>query len=140
MDGDRHIEMYKIYLAAFNARSLSGIKDCLAPSCTVEFQGKQASRNREEMLPNYSAHWKTLSSPIDILEITPIEGGVWTILRVHDEGRDMEVEYYFNEEGLQIKHIIKGITPFEKTDSTRIAEPPVDSISGPSKEGNKPRE
>jgi hypothetical protein len=92
------------------------------------------------MLPNYSAHWKTLSSPIDILEITPIEGGVWTVLRVHDEGRDMEVEYYFNEEGLQIKHIIKGITPFEKTDSTRIAEPQMDSISGPSKEGNKPRE
>jgi hypothetical protein len=66
------------------------------------------------MLPKYTAHWKTLSNPIDILEIRPIEGGVWTLLRVHDEGRDGEVEYYFDEEGLQIKHIIKGFTPFEK--------------------------
>lgn len=140
MDGDRQIEMYKIYLAAFNARSLSGIKDCLAPTCTVEFQGKQVSNNREEMLPKYSAHWKTLSSPIDILEIKPIEGGVWTLLRVHDEDRDIEVEYYFNEEGLQIKHIIKGITPFEKTGSTSLAEPQRGSVAGPRKEGNKPRE
>jgi hypothetical protein len=114
MNGDRHIELYKKYLAAFNARSLSGIKDCLSPDCTVEYQGKQASKNREEMLPNYPAHWKTLSGPIDILEIRPIEGGVWTLLRVHDEGRDGEIEYYFDEEGLQIKHIIKGFTPFEK--------------------------
>jgi hypothetical protein len=35
-------------------------------------------------------------------------------LRVHDEGRDGEMEYYFDEEGLQIKHIIKGFTSFEK--------------------------
>jgi hypothetical protein len=140
MDGDRHIELYKIYLAAFNARSLSGIKDCLAPTCTVEFQGKQVSKNREEMLPNYSAHWKTLSSPIDILEIKPIQGGVWTLLRVHDEDRDIEVEYYFNEEGLQIKHIIQGITPFEKTGSTSLGEPQMNLVAGPRKEGNKPRE
>jgi hypothetical protein len=113
MNGDRHIELYKTYLAAFNAHSLTGIRDCLSPACTIEYQGRQASKNREEMLPNYPAHWKTLSNPIEILEIRPITGGVWTLLRVHDEGRDGEVEYYFDEEGLQIKHIIKGFTSFE---------------------------
>lgn len=111
LDGDRLIELYKAYLAAFNAHSMSGIKDHLSPDCTAWYKGKKTALNREEMLPSYTAHWEKFQSPIEIEEIRPIDGGVWVMLRNRDQNQFVEVNYDYDENGLQIKHDIKGVTP-----------------------------
>jgi hypothetical protein len=111
LNGDQLIELYKAYLAAFNCHSMSGIKDHLSPGCTSWSKGKQITRNREEMLPHYTEHWEKFQSPIEIEEIRPIDGGVWVMLKNHDGNQFVEVNYYYDENGLQIKHDIKGVTP-----------------------------
>ena len=108
------IELYKQYLSAFNAHSLSEIEKCLSPDCTVEVKGKVHTRGRDAMLPNYTAHWERQGTPIEVREIKEIENGVWVILRDWDDGKELEVEYYYNDEGVQIKHNIKGISLIPK--------------------------
>jgi hypothetical protein len=104
---------YKAYLAAFNAKSFDGIKEHLSPECTVYFKGKETAKSREEMLPTYPAHWKKWPTPIELLDIRPIESGVWTMLRDWDNRKDIEVEYFYNDKNLQIRHNIKEPIPFK---------------------------
>jgi hypothetical protein len=115
--GDQLIESYKAYLAAFNAHSISGIKSYISPDCIVDFNGKILANSREDMLPKYPAHWEKYPSAIELLEIRPIQGGVWVRLRSPNEGKDLELEYLYNEEGLQIKHVFKEIKPFKRETS-----------------------
>lgn len=72
------------------------------------------SKNREDMLPNYTAHWAKLTKPVEIREIHAIADGVWVILRDWDAGHDVEVEYHYDSEDLQIWHDIKQTITFEK--------------------------
>jgi len=113
MNDDRRVELYKEYLAAFNSKSLDGIKKYLSPDCTYVLRGKVVAQNRTEMLPAYTAHWEMLSKPVEILDIHSIENGVYVKLRDWDNSKDVEVDYLYDENGLQIEHIIKGITPFQ---------------------------
>lgn len=113
MDDDHRVELYKEYLAAFNSKSLDGIKKCLSPDCICIHRGKVVAQNRTEMLPNYTAHWEMLSKPVEILDIHPIESGVYVKLRDWDNGKDVEVDYLYDENGLQIKHIIKEVNLFQ---------------------------
>jgi hypothetical protein len=118
MDGDRLIELYKTYLAAFNAHSLEGVKECLSPTCCalIAFTGKQI-HSRAELLPQYIDDFASgrFSQPITIREIRPINRGVWVTLINPNDGKDVEVEYYYNEEGLQIFHLIKSVNPSPPT-------------------------
>jgi hypothetical protein len=110
---DELIADYKAYLTAFNAKSFTGIKEHLSPDCTVHFKGKQIAKSREDMLPTYPAHWKKWPTPVELLDIRPIESGVWTMLRDWDNRRDMEVEYFYNDMNLHIRHNIKEPVPFD---------------------------
>lgn len=116
MTPDELVADYTTYLAAFNAKSFSGIKDHLSPDCTVYFQGKQIAKNRDEMLPTYPVHWEKWPTPVELLDIRPIESGVRTILRDWDNHRDMEVDYIYNDKNLHIKHDIKEPIPFNNKD------------------------
>ena len=109
---DQLIEDYKAYLAAFNAKSLSEIKEHLSPECTAYFQGKLCAESREDMLPTYTAHWEKWPTPVELLDIRAIESGVWTLLRDWDNRKDVEVEYIYNDKNLQIRHNIKEPIPF----------------------------
>ena len=113
MTGDQLVESYKAYLAAFNAHSFSGIKSYISPDCTVDYNGRRLANSREDMLPTYPAHWEKYPSGIELQEIRPIESGVWVRLRNWEQGKDLEVEYLYDENGLQIKHIIKEVKPFK---------------------------
>src|SRR5271154_4298025 len=119
MKGDELIEHYNLYLTDFNAKNLKGIKFHLSPECFVVYNGKIVSKDREEMLPNYIKHWTESSRvrSVEILEIKPIKCGVWTLLRSWDERKDVEVEYYFNEEGKHVKHLIKSVTEIKNKES-----------------------
>jgi hypothetical protein len=117
MNPDSLIELYKTYLAAFNAHSLDEVKQCLAADCSVfvEFNGKTLANNRDEMLPGYKSDFEgtKFSKPVELLEIRAFENGVWTSLRNHNDDKVIEVEYYYNDEGLQIRHVIKSVAPFK---------------------------
>jgi hypothetical protein len=118
MDDSQRIQAYKAYLDAFNRHSLKEIESFLSPDCTAEKDGNILSKNREEMLPNYTSHWERISSPIELLDIGAIESGVWVKLRSPDENYDLEVDYYYNNEGMQVKHVIKGVTKWDKVPGT----------------------
>ena len=107
LNDEQRIDVWKAYLAAFNAHSLEGIRDALSPECQVEYKGKISANNREEMLPNYSRHWERYPTPIELLSIRPFENGLWVRLRSWDEGKDIKVEYFYDDSGKQIKHIIQ---------------------------------
>lgn len=112
MTDEERIKHFKAYLEAFNAKSYEGIKSYIHPDCTVNFRGKKIPQSREDMLPTYPAHWKKWPSAVELREIRPIKDGVWTMLRNPDDGNDIEVEYFYNEEGLFIHHDIKDAKPF----------------------------
>jgi len=115
MDDSQRIESYKAYLDAFNQHSLSKTLAFLSPNCVGERDGKVLSKSRDEMVPNYLSHWERIKSPIELLDIRAIESVVWVKLRSPDEGYDAEVEYFYNEEGLQIKHAIKKVTKWKES-------------------------
>jgi len=116
MTPEELIADYKAYLAAFNAKSLDEIKEHLSPDCTVYFKGERIAKSRDDMLPTYSAHWKKWPTPIELLDIHPIASGVRTMLRDWDNRKDMEVEYFYNDKNLQIRHNIKEPIPFDNED------------------------
>ena len=111
---NRYIELYIPYLAAFNDHSLSAIETFLSPKCTADFRDTKILKDRSEMLPTYPAHWAKQTKPIEIREIHGIADGIWVILRDWDAGHDVEVEYHFDGDDLQIWHDIKRTIPFEK--------------------------
>lgn len=117
MTDEERIKHYKAYLAAFNTKSYEGIKSYIHPDCTVNFRGKKLAHSREDMLPTYPAHWAKMPSPIELREIRPIKDGVWTMLRSPDDGNYVEVEYFYNEEGLFIHHNIIDAKPFATKES-----------------------
>jgi hypothetical protein len=107
------LAIYRDYLHAFNTKSLEGIKSHLSPRCTAIWAG--GSNTYEQMLPTYPAHWERSPNGVELLEIKAIDNnGVWTMLRDGDGGMDIEVDYFFDEEGLMILHDIKGVTYLEK--------------------------
>lgn len=112
MTDDERVESYKAYLAAFNNKDFEGIKSYLSPDCTVIFDGRQVKDNREEMLPTYPDHWQKWPTPIELREIRPIENGVWVTLRNLDTEKELELEYYYDEEDLQIQHVVKDVRPY----------------------------
>ena len=116
MNDSQLIEAYKAYLKSFNAHSITEIEACLAPDCCAEYNGKVVCHNRTEMLPTYLAHWEKITAPIELLEILPIESGVWVKLRSPDDRKDYEVEYYYNKEGLQDRHVIQKVEAWDETD------------------------
>jgi len=104
MNPDSLIELYKTYLTAFNAHSLDEVNHCLSPDCSVfvEFNGKTLANNRDEMLPGYKSDFEGTKflKPVELLEIRAFENGVWTRLRNHNDDKVVEVEYYYNDEGV----------------------------------------
>jgi hypothetical protein len=115
LNDEQRIAAYKGYLAAFNEKSLTKIKEYLSPDCVTVYKGEV--NNYEGMIPTYTAHWEREPSPIELREIRPIKDGVWVMLRNVDKCYDLEVEYYYNEEGLQIKHDIKPVIYYEKEET-----------------------
>ena len=115
----KRIETYKAYLAAFNTHSLEGIKSHLSPHCTCVLPDGTV-QTYEEMIPTYPAHWERSPNPIELREIKAVDkGGVWTLLRDADGRMDIEVEYFWEDEGgRMIKHVIKEVTMF-KEDKTQ---------------------
>ena len=61
------------------------------------------------MIPSYLAHREKLSKPIEILDIRPIQDGIYVMLRDWVSGKDLEVEYFYNESVLHIKHDVKEV-------------------------------
>jgi hypothetical protein len=122
MNPDSLIELYKTYLAAFNAHSLDEVKQCLSPDCSVfvEFNGKTLANNRDEMLPGYKSDFEGTKflKPVELLEIGALGNGVWTKLRNHNDDKVVEVEYYYNDEGLQVRHVIKSVAPFKTVEES----------------------
>jgi hypothetical protein len=116
---DERIKQFKAYLEAFNDKSYERIKSYLSPDCTGIIEGRQVAGSREEMLPRYLERWKKSSAPIELKEICPIENGVWTLLWNKDTGNAIEAEYFYNEENLHIKHVVKARLPF-KSDSKEV--------------------
>jgi hypothetical protein len=113
------IKYYNSYLNFFNTKFLTGIKSHLSLQCTVILPDRTV-QTYDEMLATYSTHWERAPSPIELREIKAIKGpGVWTLLRDWDGKMDIEVEYFYNDEGLMIQHDIKAVTPFleEASDS-----------------------
>lgn len=105
---DERVKEFKAYLKAFNDKSYERIINYLSPDCTRIREGRQVAGNREEMLPAFIEHWKKSPAPIELKEVRPIENGVWALLWNKDTGNTIEVEYFFNEENLHVKHVVKA--------------------------------
>ena len=124
MTGDELIAAYKRYLADFNRHDIAAIEQHLAPGCEfwTDKGTRQLTKGRDLVLPNYVNHWKILRTEIELREIKPIKGGVWTRLRNWDESRDLDFEYWYDENNQHCRHVFMGAHPFEKDEEKKIVD------------------
>jgi hypothetical protein len=110
MDSARMMEQFHAYMAAFNSHSLLTLKEFYDPTCKIIVDGEIFAPDRSHMLVTYADVWAKMKKPVEALEISPIKNGLIVRLRDPNEGKDVEVEYFYNKKGLQIAHIIKSGT------------------------------
>jgi hypothetical protein len=51
-----------------------------------------------------------MKTPVEALDIRPIDHGLSVLMRDRTEGEDGTVEYLYNEKGLHIAHIVNTKT------------------------------
>ena len=108
MDNKDLLERFHAYLAAFNSHSLLALKEYYDPKCIIVVDGETVAKDRNSMMVNYADFWAKMKKPVEAVDITPIKDGLLVILRDPNEGKDTEVEYIYNDKGLQVAHIVNG--------------------------------
>jgi hypothetical protein len=110
MDSTRLIEHWHKYFAAFNSHSLLALKEFYDPDCQIVLDGEILAFDRNSMLVNYADIWAKMKTPVEALDIRPIDHGLSVLMRDRTEGEDGTVEYLYNEKGLHIAHIVNTKT------------------------------
>jgi hypothetical protein len=110
MEHTQLIELWHRYLAAFNSHSLLALKEYYDPTCHIIVDGQVLAHDRDSMMVNYTDIWakmiKEKKTPVEAIEIRPIENGLSVVLREGSNPKLATVEYLYNEKGLQIAHIL----------------------------------
>jgi len=111
METARLTEIWHDYLAAFNSHSMLALQEFYDRSCQIIVDGEIVANDRNGMMVNYADVWaKMKTTPVEALEIHPIEHGLSVLMRDRTEGEDGVVEYLFNDKGLHIAHIVNTKT------------------------------
>jgi|SRR5579871_4488512 len=117
MDHHDIVKLFHEYLAAFNSHSLLKLREFYDPSCKIIVDGEIFCPDRSHMLATYADVWAKMAKPVEALEIRPIKKGLIVLLRDPNEGKDTEVEYFYNSKGLQIAHVIKSGSSRKSTET-----------------------
>jgi hypothetical protein len=105
MDESRKQELMEEYVNAYNDHALEKLEEMIAPDVTVEVEGNVVQSDRDELLASFPTYWDLQSDPVDIEEMTTTDDG--GMMKFKDyEGNDMEVQIFWNEDGLIIKQEI----------------------------------
>jgi hypothetical protein len=111
METDRLIEIWHKYFAAFNSHSMLALQEFYDWNCQIIVDGEIVANDRNSMMVNYADVWEKMgTTPVEALEIRPIENGLSVLMRDRTEGEDGTVEYLINEKGLHIAHIVNTKT------------------------------
>jgi hypothetical protein len=107
METNRLIELWHDYFSAFNSHSMLALQVFYDRNCQIIVDGEIVANDRNSMMVNYADVWEKMkTTPIEALEIHPIEHGLSVLMRDRTEGEDGTVEYLFNNKGLHIAHIV----------------------------------
>jgi hypothetical protein len=111
METSRLIELWHDYFAAFNSHSMLALQEFYDRNCQIIVDGEIVANDRNSMMVNYADVWEKMNTtPVEALEVTPIEHGLSVLMRDRTEGEDGTVEYLYNDKGLHIAHIVNTKT------------------------------
>ena len=109
MDTRRLLEIWHGYLAAFNSHCLLALKEYYDPTCQIVLDGDILAPDRNSMMVNYADVWAKMGTQaVEALDVKPIEHGLKVVLRIRSDGKDITVDYLYNNKGLQIAHILNS--------------------------------